>query len=106
MRRGIGCGLALLLCTVAAAEERDTRLHFARNGEPLRSLDLEALRAGCTPRRIEVDDPYYARRKTFLACPLHEVLALGFGAALEADANVNVFLRARDGYTRDRKSVV
>ena len=33
---------------------------------------------------MEVDDPYYAKRKTFLACPLACVLELGFGKPVAA----------------------
>jgi len=94
---------ALLLCVLAAAAARadDATLRFERDGKLVRELSLPALRAACHEARIELDDPYYGHPKTFLACPLREVLAAGFGAELApADADANFFLRARDGYTR------
>ena len=33
----------------------------------------------CDVETVSIDDPYYGRRKSFLACPLRRVLALGFG---------------------------
>ena len=89
-------GCIALVASAARADEASLR--FLREGQLVRELSLPQLRAACHETRIELDDPYYGHRKTFLACPLGEVLAAGFGAPLAPDANV--FLRARDGYTK------
>ena len=92
--------LALAALAASARAEGDASLRFLREGKLVHELALPALRAACHETRIELDDPYYGHRKTFLACPLREVLAAGFGASLETDADANFFLRARDGYTK------
>ena len=91
--------LALPALAAAARAEGDAVLRFEREGKPVRELSLPALRAACHEQRVEVDDPYYGHRKTFLACPLAEVLTEGFGPA-RREADDNYFLRARDGYTK------
>jgi mono/diheme cytochrome c family protein len=91
------------ICALIASAARadDAILRFERDGTLVRELSLPALRKACHEARIEVDDPDYAHRKTFRACPLQEVLAAGFGKQLgPADADANFFLRARDGYTK------
>ena len=50
--------------------------------------------------RVKVADPYYAKAKTYLACPLACVLELGFGKPVAAYRGENFFLRARDGYVK------
>ena len=75
-------------------------LAFVRDGAPVRTLDLDALRRVCGARRIELDDPYYGRKVAFLACPLGAVLAQGFGALPDRDPAANYFLRAHDGYVK------
>jgi len=91
----------LLVALASAARADDATLRFERDGQLVRELGLTALRKGCHEARIEVDDPNYGHRKTYLACPLQEVLAAGFGAELgPGDADANFFLRARDGYTK------
>ncbi len=75
-------------------------LRFEREGKLVRALSLAELRARCAPLEVEVDDPYYERRKRFLALPLGCVLALGFGAPAASDPDASFFLRARDGYVR------
>jgi mono/diheme cytochrome c family protein len=49
---------------------------------------------------VAIDDPYYQARKTFRACPLRQVLELGFGPGALAKADDEFLLRARDGYVR------
>ena len=96
---GALAGLALASpAAVHAAEEPSLR--FERDGALGRELGLAELRAACEPRRVEVDDPYYGRPMAFLASPLGCVLRLGFGAEGVPGGDENVFLRARDGYTR------
>jgi mono/diheme cytochrome c family protein len=75
-------------------------LEFAREGEVVARLDLATIRRRCDWKRIAIDDPYYGKRKEFLACPLAAVLALGFGAPIAPSPADNYFLRARDGYTK------
>ena len=101
MRRPARSALLLFALVATSARADDATLRFERDGKVVRELSLPALRAACHEARIEVDDPYYRHRKAFLACPLGEVLAAGFGAGLgPADADANFFLRARDGYTK------
>ena len=89
-----------LVGDVSPAVATDAVLRFLRNGQPLRNLELSELRSACVERAVEVDDPYHLRPKRFLACPLREVMALGFGASWSEDPGRNYFLRARDAYTR------
>jgi mono/diheme cytochrome c family protein len=92
--------LCLLAAPSAAEETAAPVLRFARDGQTVRRLGLDKLRAQCAPRVVQVDDPYYAAPKRFHACPLGEVLALGLGEPPGALGDRNVFLRARDGYVR------
>lgn len=95
--------IALLAWAALAAPARadgEATLRFEREGHLVRELGLPALRAACQETRIELDDPYYGRRKTYLACPLREVLSAGFGAEQPGFADADFFLRARDGYTK------
>ena len=96
--------VALVLAVSASAEAGGTdsaaTLAFVRDGAPVRTLDLDALRRVCGARRIEIDDPYYGRKVAFLACPLKAVLAQGFGTLPDSDPAANYFLRARDGYVK------
>jgi mono/diheme cytochrome c family protein len=88
-----------------AAAASDTTLTFLRNGTEARTLDRAALERACTVTTVTIDDPYYGRVKRFRACPLAEVLALGFGpldaldAARDRDA-LDGFFKARDGYVK------
>ncbi len=84
----------------ASAGSEEPTLRFLLDGTEVGSIDRAALEARCNTQRIEVDDPYYGRRKSFLACPLRKVLALGFGEAALTFADRNFFLRARDGYVK------
>lgn len=99
--RGRLLACLLLLGPTAAARAESAAepvLDFVRDGEVVARLDLASLRAGCTAQRVRVDDPYYGRGKEFYACPLAGVLARGFGEPPAAEANL--FLRARDGYSK------
>ena len=90
---------ALLAGLAPQAVAGETSLRFELDGRVVRRLDVAALRAGCG-RRVEVEDPYYARRKAFLVCPLRDVLVMAYGPALSQYAGRNFFLRARDGYVK------
>lgn len=81
-----------------AAENPAAALTFLRDGTEVNRLDLATLTARCTVETVVVDDPYYHATKRFRACPLGQVLALGFGGAPPASADV--LFRALDGYVR------
>jgi mono/diheme cytochrome c family protein len=82
------------------AADYPAELRFVRDGVGLRTVDLATLKANCQVQTVTLDDPYYQRRKSFLACPLGDVLRLGFGQPLEALADDSFLLRARDGYAK------
>jgi len=90
--------VGVILAAPAGAEE--AVLRFEREGELVRALSREELVAGCDERRVAIDDPYYGRRKAFLACPLAQVIALGFGEAPSAEGPRHFFFRAKDGYSK------
>lgn len=83
-----------------AAADYATELRFVRNGAPVRTVDLATLKAHCQVQKVSIDDPYYHRQKLFLACPLGEVLTLGFGQPLDRLTSESFLLRARDGYAK------
>lgn len=84
----------------AAAADYAAELRFVRDGAPVRTVDLAALKANCRVQTVAIDDPYYRRRKSFLACPLADVLRFGFGEPLGTLAGKSFVLRARDGYAK------
>ena len=88
----------LLACGTAGAAGT---LRFERDGKLVREIPLAQLRKTCDETRITVErDPYYGRRKVFLACPLAQVFALGFGVDPRELGDANVFFRALDGYAK------
>lgn len=95
---------ALVLVALAAqrgaAADYATELRFVRDGALVRSADLASLKANCQVQTVTIDDPYYHRRKSFLACPLADVLHFGFGQPVETLAGDSFLLRARDGYAK------
>jgi mono/diheme cytochrome c family protein len=95
-----GIALAASAWLAAPARAEGAVLRFERAGALLRSVSRSELTARCGVTRIEIADPYYARAKTFLACPLACVLELGFGKPVSAHRGENFFLRARDGYVK------
>jgi mono/diheme cytochrome c family protein len=97
----LACGAAGVAAPQeSAAADYESVLRFVRDGETLKVIGLDSLRSQCGGARVAVSDPYYARAKSFYACPLSTVLARGFGAS-EEDLRAETFLlRARDGYTR------
>lgn len=97
-------GIAAATLPVGAATKPSPQtITFVRDGAVVRVVDRAAL-ASCSIERVEIDDPYYGKPKSFWACPLHEVLAMGFGPAisraLAGDPDSNFFLRALDGFTK------
>jgi mono/diheme cytochrome c family protein len=95
----MGPALALL-ALVLAAPAAEPALRFERPGAPQRSVSAAELRTACKTETVEVDDPYYGKRKRFLAWPLRCVLERGLGALGADFAGQDVLLRALDGYTR------
>lgn len=74
-------------------------LEFLREGKP-RTIDGTELARLCGVSRISIEDPYYGRRKSYLACPLRTVLREGFGIAEGELADLDVIFRASDGYAK------
>jgi mono/diheme cytochrome c family protein len=92
--------LAVWLAGAAApAGAEAAALRFLQDGRVVARLEVGMLRAACG-RRVTVDDPYYGRPKTYLACPLRDVLVMAYGAALSEYADRDFFLRASDGYVK------
>lgn len=98
--------LILLGRAIGYGADGATELHFVRNGSPVRTIDLPALKAGCSVQKVELDDPYYGQKKTFLACPLAQVIQLGFGQSIQSLAGESFVLRARDGYAKPASGAV
>lgn len=92
--------LVLFLAATVAAGTPAAELRFVRDGAVVKRIDRETLRSSCASATVEVDDPYYGKKKRFLACPLADVARLGFGAAPSAVATSDVLLRAADGYEK------
>jgi hypothetical protein len=91
---------------VLAAPAAEPSLRFERPGVEPRTVSATEVRAACRTETVEVDDPYYERRKRFLAWPLRCVLEQGFGATGPDFAAGDVLLRALDGYTRASEGAV
>lgn len=81
-------------------EGAEVALGFARHGEVVAKLSLVSLRETCGDRRVEVDDPYYGRRKSFHAVPLRCALERGFGVPVAELAAESFLLQAVDGYAK------
>jgi mono/diheme cytochrome c family protein len=95
------------LATIAHAADdaaADSELRFLRDGAVVKRVDRDELQRSCAVQTVVIDDPYYKARKSFRACPLRDVLTLGFGTLPEADDEL--FLRARDGYTKTVRAKV
>src|SRR4051794_10068153 len=92
--------VSLLVAVAGAARADDATLEFVRDAKVVQRLDRAALEKGCGVRTVTLDDPYYARRMSFVACPLERVLEMGFGLSAEQLAQQDFLLRARDGYVK------
>jgi mono/diheme cytochrome c family protein len=75
-------------------------LRFERDGALVRALSRAELTKRCGAQRIVIEDPYYQRRKTYLALRLACVLEQGFDEPIAAQTGENFFLRALDGYVK------
>lgn len=88
----------LVLSFAGAATAAETQLRFLRDGQLLGTIDRKAMAEACDAQRIEIDDPYYEKRMTYVGCPLREVLEKGFGSPAAKLAGEDFFLRALDGF--------
>lgn len=98
--RALVVAVLVLLGPGAVAAADDAVLEFARDGKVVQRLDRDALAKGCGVATIELDDPYYGRRMSYVACPLPKVLEMGFGGTPQELAANDYLLRARDGYVK------
>ncbi len=102
--------LALHAYATAAApvdgSARDSELSFLRDGALVKRIDRDELQRSCAARTVAIEDPYYRARKSFRACPLRQVLELGFGAGALAKPDEEFFLRARDGYVKTARAAL
>lgn len=96
----IAMAIPIAIAASASAPPGESDLRFVREGRTVRTLSAESLERACDVRTVTVEDPYYGRTKRFRACPLAEVLRLGFGIDAGAFAQEDFFFRAKDGYTR------
>jgi mono/diheme cytochrome c family protein len=97
MRQALLLLASLLVPDLALAADE---LRFTRDGAEVKRVELPALMAACPVTTITVDDPQYGATKHYRACPLADVLVLGFGAPVSTLAGTDVSLRAWDGYDK------
>ena len=95
--------VAATLLVASVAHGASTELRFLRDGELVKQLDLEMMKANCEVAAVVIEDPYYKKKKSFLAFPLKEVLALGFGKTAKELAKEELFFEALDGYVKPAK---
>ncbi len=88
-----------MLASPAAGGAPAAGLDFLRDGKT-RSIERAELARSCGVKRISIEDPYYGRRKNFLACPLLDVLKAGFSIEGKQLATLDVVFRASDGYAK------
>ncbi|MBY0280189.1 cytochrome c [Candidatus Binatia bacterium] len=98
--RALVVAVVALASVVEHALADDAVLEFAREGQVVARLDRKALERGCGVATISLDDPYYGRRMSYVACPLLKVLEMGFGETPQQLAAHDYLLRARDGYVK------
>lgn len=92
--------LLLVAGAAVASAGEPASLRFVRPGAAPVVLDAAQLAQRCGVVTIALDDPYYGSRKSYRACPLATVLAMGFGAPITTFSGQTVFFRARDGYAK------
>lgn len=83
-----------------AAHAAGTQLRFLRDGAVVKQVDLAALKEACEVAAVVIDDPYYKKKKAFLAFPLKQVLRLGFAMAPADLSKEDLFFEALDGYVK------
>lgn len=99
MRHSVGIVAALLLLA-SPAHAASTQLRFLRDGELVRQVDLQELKKSCQIAAVVIDDPYYKRKKSFIAFSLKQVLVLGFGVTAKDLAAEELSFQAADGYVK------
>ena len=92
--------LLLAAWAMSASAATPAALKFKRPGAAPVTLTLAEMAQKCGIQTIQLDDPYYGVRKSYRACPLAAVLALGFGKPITDFAGQTVFFRALDGYAK------
>jgi mono/diheme cytochrome c family protein len=92
--------LVLLLTAVTTAAAATTTLRFLRDGEVVKQLDLETLKQKCEVAAVVIEDPYYKKKKSFLAFALRDILALGFSTPATDLAKEQLLFEALDGYMK------
>lgn len=88
--------LAALVAQAAHTSELPAELAFARRGEPVATLDLEALRRAAEPAPVRVFEPYEAGEAAFEALPLMAVLDAVYGLGWREEEEL--LFDCRDGY--------
>jgi mono/diheme cytochrome c family protein len=98
----IALAAALLALAASASSRSDGHaLRFERGDELVATIEVAQLARRCGPEIVTLArDPYYEKRKVFLACPLHSVLELGFGDDAPARNGAGFLFRALDGYAK------
>jgi mono/diheme cytochrome c family protein len=102
MRLAVAFASLWLFATCARAAS--TNLRFFRDGELVKEADLAALKKSCELAAVVIDDPVYKKKKSYLAFPLKDVLAFGFGASAKNVSAEDVFFEALDGYVKPAPS--
>lgn len=100
--------LVLLAACGGGEEERDPdpgvraryegSLVFRRHGAEVATLSLAELARRFAPTAVTTDDPYYERRKRFVAIPLEPILERAFELDLATLRRETFVLKALDGY--------
>ena len=88
------------MVALAAPAAGADAVRFVREGVEVRRIDVTELVRACHAQTIELDDPNYGGRKRYRACPLAEILTIGFGTPPRSLAGADVFIRAWDGYDK------
>lgn len=84
---------------VASPLDKTATLTFRRNGTDVRTLSLGAMLESLKTETVRAYDPYYNRDKTFHAFPVARVLEKGFEGEDARIGELELVLRAKDGYT-------
>jgi len=92
--------VAACLLIPALGSAATTEIRFLRDGAVVKRVDLETLKKKCELAAVVIEDPYYKKKKTFLALPLKQVLALGFERKPAELAREDFLFEALDGYVK------
>ncbi len=77
-----------------------TELSFVRDGRIVNRWDRAEFLQQCRPQRVSVSDPYHEMEKSYLACPIRDVLERGFELDTATLQDQQFLLEARDGFVR------